>query len=126
MSHSANAKSAAKVKSTSVSIDNASTRREDIPFESNVAIDESFDSLDENLSEAASTGESAISAESEEVVQRYVGRWNRLISQTNWEKGSIISQWRVVLVDSGAASSAYSDDAWSKRVEGFLRSMSDD
>jgi hypothetical protein len=118
VSDSANAKSSAKVRSTSVSIDSVSTHREDVPFESNVAIDDSFDSLDESLSEAAATGIAECSAESEEVIQRYVGRWNRLISQTNWEKGAIISQWRAALVDSGAPSSAYSDDAWSKRVEG--------
>jgi hypothetical protein len=118
MSHSAGAKSTGKVTSTSVSIDTASSRRDDIPFESNVAIDDSFDSLDENLNEAAATGQPTISAESEDVVQRFVGRWNRLVSQTNWEKGAIISQWRAALVDSGAASSAYSDDAWAKRVEG--------
>jgi hypothetical protein len=30
----------------------------------------------------------------------FIGRWNRLISQTNWEKGAIIVQWRL---ESGTA-----------------------
>ncbi|SRR6056297_106866 len=48
----------------------------------------------------------------------YLGQWNRLISSTNWEKGRIISEWRAALVESGAASSEYSDDAWARRAGG--------
>ena len=29
--------------------------------------------------------------------QQYVGRWNQLVSTTNWEKGRIIIQWRDAL-----------------------------
>jgi hypothetical protein len=118
MSHSASTKSSTKIKSTSVAIDNASAQRDNIPFESNVVLEDSFDSINESLNEAVATNTLIISTESEEVVQRFVGRWNRLISQTNWEKGAIISQWRAALVDSGSPSSLFSDDAWSKRVEG--------
>jgi len=118
MSHSVPKKPPARVKSTSVAIDANASHRDDVPFESNIAIDDSFDSLDDRLSQVASTATSENSVESEKVAERFVGRWNRLVSQTNWDKGAIISQWRAALVDSGAPSSAYSDDAWSKRVEG--------
>ncbi len=56
----------------------------------------------------------------EEVVEQasaeYLGRWNRLISTTNWEKGRIISAWRQALIDSGLPQQAYSDEAWARRV----------
>ncbi len=53
-----------------------------------------------------------------ELAQPFVGQWNSLISTTNWEKGRIISQWREALVESGVDSTAYSDEAWAKRVGG--------
>ena len=31
----------------------------------------------------------------------YLGRWNRLVSTTNWEKGQIICQWRAALIEAG-------------------------
>jgi hypothetical protein len=46
----------------------------------------------------------------------FVGRWQTLISQTNWEKGKIIVEWRQALVDQSAAVTSYSDEAWSKQV----------
>jgi len=46
----------------------------------------------------------------------YVGRWNRLISTTNWEKGRIISEWREALRQAGAPPASYTDDAWSREV----------
>ena len=46
----------------------------------------------------------------------FVGRWNRLVSSTNWEKGRIIVQWRAALMQAGAPVSEYSDEAWSRRV----------
>lgn len=48
----------------------------------------------------------------------FVGQWQRLISSTNWEKGRIIYQWRTALMDAGASSTAYSDDAWAQRAGG--------
>lgn len=48
----------------------------------------------------------------------FVGRWTRLISTTNWEKGRIISQWRTALIESGAAATEYSDEAWAQKVGG--------
>lgn len=54
----------------------------------------------------------------EEASQPFVGRWHRLVSQTNWEKGRIILQWRRALQEAGASASAYSDEAWSRLVGG--------
>jgi hypothetical protein len=62
--------------------------------------------------ENAATDSTAVEGASTE----YVGRWNRLLSTTNWEKGRIISQWRKRLIDAGAPAQAYSDEAWSRRV----------
>ncbi len=46
----------------------------------------------------------------------YLGRWNRLVSTTNWEKGRIVAEWRDALIVAGAPVAAYTDDAWSQRV----------
>ena len=48
--------------------------------------------------------------------EAFVGRWNRLVSTTNWEKGRIITEWRQSLIDSGAPAREYSDEAWARRV----------
>jgi hypothetical protein len=53
-----------------------------------------------------------------ELAQPFIGQWNQLISTTNWEKGRIISEWREALIDSGADSQQYSDEAWARRVGG--------
>jgi hypothetical protein len=52
----------------------------------------------------------------EEASAEYVGRWNYLVSTTNWEKGRIVLEWRQRLIESHAPVQAYSDDAWSRRV----------
>jgi hypothetical protein len=54
----------------------------------------------------------------EETSQPYVGRWNRLVSTTNWEKGRIIHEWRAAVQASGSPSTEYSDEAWSRLVGG--------
>lgn len=56
------------------------------------------------------------------IADPFVGRWNQLISSTNWEKGRIISQWRGALIDAGAAATEFSDEAWAKRVGGVTAS----
>jgi len=61
-------------------------------------------------------------ADPEAIADPFVGRWNRLISSTNWEKGRIISQWRGALVDAGAAATEFSDEAWARRVGGVTAS----
>jgi hypothetical protein len=58
---------------------------------------------------------SAVSA-IDETSAAFLGRWNRLVSTTNWEKGRIIHEWRQALVDAKAPSAEYSDDALSRRV----------
>ncbi len=55
-------------------------------------------------------------AKVEETCSEYLGRWNRLVSTTNWEKGRIIHEWRQALYSSGAPSTLYADEAWSRRV----------
>lgn len=53
---------------------------------------------------------------SEATSQEFFGRWQRLVSTTNWEKGRIIFEWRRALIEAEAESSEYSDEAWSRRV----------
>ncbi|MEE2639736.1 MAG: hypothetical protein VX768_03860 [Planctomycetota bacterium] len=48
----------------------------------------------------------------------FVGKWNDLVSTTNWEKGRIILEWREALVGREAPASQYSDEAWSQLVGG--------
>ena len=50
--------------------------------------------------------------------QPFVGRWNHLVSTTNWEKGQIIYQWREALINAQAPAGDYADDAWARRVGG--------
>jgi len=50
--------------------------------------------------------------------QPYVGRWSRLVSTTNWEKGRIIVEWRASLANQGLAVTEYSDEAWARLVGG--------
>ncbi len=52
----------------------------------------------------------------EQTSARYLGRWNHLVSTTNWEKGRIISEWRASLVAALFPATEYSDEAWSRRV----------
>lgn len=52
----------------------------------------------------------------EEASTEYLGRWNRLVSTTNWEKGRIIYQWRLALLQAEASPGSCSDEAWSRRV----------
>lgn len=51
-----------------------------------------------------------------ETSQAYVGRWIKLVSTTNWEKGEIILRWRDDLIARGAPVAEYSDETWSRRV----------
>lgn len=48
----------------------------------------------------------------------FVGRWNKLVTTTNWEKGRIIHQWREAMIASGVPVTEYSDEAWARRVSG--------
>ena len=73
-----------------------------------------------NLSAEAGDAEADFQEDGElgDLARPFVGRWNELISTTNWEKGRIISQWRQALMDSGADSQQHSDEAWARRVGG--------
>jgi hypothetical protein len=52
----------------------------------------------------------------EELSNPYIGNWNTLISQTNWEKGAVILHWRQAMIDANLPRGAYSDEAWARRV----------
>lgn len=53
-----------------------------------------------------------------EASTEYVGRWNLLVSTTNWEKGRIICQWREALRRADASAASWTDEAWSQQVGG--------
>ncbi|MBO7708640.1 MAG: hypothetical protein J6S42_08170 [Thermoguttaceae bacterium] len=54
-----------------------------------------------------------------EIAIEFIGFWNRLISQTNWEKGKVIYSWRTRLVEAGLPRSVYSDEAIAQRIGGI-------
>jgi hypothetical protein len=72
------------------------------------------DALEVGVEEGSALADSPVF---EETTAPFVGRWNRLVSHTNWEKGRIISIWRAALTDAGAADEA-TDEAWATRVGG--------
>jgi hypothetical protein len=53
-----------------------------------------------------------------EASQPFVGRWNHLVSTTNWEKGRIIAQWRATLEEQELPIAEFSDEAWARLVGG--------
>jgi hypothetical protein len=83
------------------------------PVESALSPVSQLEPLDFRAAEVAPLSEQAVSAS-----QPFVGRWNHLVSTTNWEKGRIIGQWREALVAAQAAASEYSDEAWGQLVGG--------
>ena len=56
------------------------------------------------------------SAAPDDASQPFVGRWNLLVSTTNWEKGRIISEWRQALIDTDRPAREYSDESWARLV----------
>lgn len=52
----------------------------------------------------------------DEIASEFVGFWNLLVSQTNWEKGKVIHSWREKLQAAGLPKRVYSDDALSQRI----------
>lgn len=82
------------------------------------------------VSHASATDNPQVSAESatpttppldEAIVvasHEYVGRWNRLVSTTNWEKGRIIHQWRELILADPASAASATDDTWARIVGG--------
>lgn len=67
-----------------------------------------------------SAGDENISPESapliDEIASEFIGFWNRLVSQTNWEKGKVIHTWRTRLLDAGLPRSVYSDESIARRI----------
>ena len=55
-------------------------------------------------------------AAADETSLAYLGRWQQLVSTTNWEKGRIIFEWRQALEAAGVDWQQFSDEAWSRRV----------
>ena len=56
----------------------------------------------------------------DEASQPFVGRWNALVSTTNWEKGRIIGDWRepdVIRISPTPLYNRYAD------VYGFVRAV---
>ena len=84
---------------------------------SDLADSDSADSglADSGLADSAAFGTTTDDAE---LSSQFVGRWNELISRTNWEKGRIINQWRQTLIDSDVPATQYSDEAWARQVGG--------
>ena len=64
------------------------------------------------------TAVAVVDEASGDVAEPFVGKWNRLVSTTNWEKGQIICAWREALIAADAAATAYSDEAWAQPVGG--------
>jgi hypothetical protein len=60
-----------------------------------------------------------VEADSDEASAPFLGKWNRLVSRTNWEKGRIICQWKDALVAVDRPAYECSDDAWATRVGGI-------
>lgn len=54
----------------------------------------------------------------QESSEPFIGRWQGLVSTTNWEKGRIIWEWRQSLQQSDADAIDYSDETWSQMVGG--------
>jgi hypothetical protein len=74
--------------------------------------------MDGELASDAALAEVAESPAVEATSTEYLGRWNRLVSTTNWEKGRIICEWREALITADASPTSYSDEAWSRRAGG--------
>ncbi|MBQ7029782.1 MAG: hypothetical protein IJN32_06020, partial [Thermoguttaceae bacterium] len=52
----------------------------------------------------------------DEIASEFVGFWNRLVSQTNWEKGKVIHSWRTKLIEAGLPRQIYSDESIAQRI----------
>ncbi len=80
-------------------------------------MDESLhEAMEEGSVEGAEDAGNVDPAVVENASVEYLGRWNRLVSTTNWEKGRILCEWRHELLGAGAPLEAATDEAWSRRV----------
>ena len=71
------------------------------------------------MTQDASTQPPDASAQPPDASQPFVGRWYQLVSNTNWEKGRIIHEWRAAMVAAGGPAAEYADEAWGQRVGGI-------
>lgn len=73
---------------------------------------------EEPTSAGPSHSEPTLDLSTEEIAasQPYVGRWNKLVSTTNWEKGQIIAEWRAELLEQNSELEERTDEAWSRLV----------
>jgi len=65
-----------------------------------------------------SASEAELSSLVVETSIEYIGRWNHLVSTTNWEKGRIIVEWRQALEQAEAPVAGCTDEAWAEQVGG--------
>jgi hypothetical protein len=73
--------------------------------------------LEPNATEIAPLEETPVLSTAEIAAsQAYVGRWNKLVSTTNWEKGQIITEWRAKLLQQNSELEERTDEAWSRLV----------
>jgi hypothetical protein len=88
------------------------SRRQFIYYRQAVILSETINMILDSASEAE------LSFPAMETSREYVGRWNRLVSTTNWEKGRIITQWREAMREEGAPVAGCTDEAWAEQVGG--------
>ena len=80
--------------------------------------------LEASVEEVSSVDTAVLEQEEEEfdpellrsTSEPFINQWETLVSQTNWQKGEIIHQWRAALIDAGAPVQEYSDEAWTKHL----------
>ena len=69
-----------------------------------------------SITEASLDTPVAVSPIIDQLSEPIVGKWNVLVSQTNWEKGALILRWRNELISTGLPNTVYSDESWARRV----------
>ncbi|HIN54062.1 MAG TPA: hypothetical protein EYM79_07100 [Planctomycetes bacterium] len=81
------------------------------------AATETVESMENEASDSNDANDSVDAELLQATSAPFVGAWQALVSQTNWEKGKIILAWRAALVAADAPVNEYSDEAWATLVE---------
>ncbi|MDE0817154.1 MAG: hypothetical protein OSA92_05810 [Pirellulaceae bacterium] len=81
------------------------------------AATETVESIEIGASDSSATDDSFDTNLLQATSAPFVGAWQALVSQTNWEKGKIILDWREALVAADAPVHEYSDESWATLVE---------
>lgn len=89
-----------------------------LPSEANPAVDPPLEPSHAEMTDLSPAAEPELSAAAVAASGPFVGRWNELVSTTNWAKGRLIAEWRDALCKSGAHVTEYSDEAWARLVSG--------